>query len=320
MGARTILVAAAIVSVVASAGAAWSQEVKPIKVVVPFSPGNGPDLLARLLGQQVAAAQGPSVVVENRPGGGTVPATDAVARAAPDGNTLLVAAPAFVVNDALKRPSSTPVDQFEPVCQFAVTPMILVVRSDSPYKTLDDLLAAARAKPGDLQLVSGGPATSLHFAIEVIKRAAKVDMTYVPYGGTPPAMNALMGGHVTAVMGDYPTLISQLQSGALRPLVTVSEKRIAPLPNVPTLTETGLVNYDADIFYGLVAPGKTPAPVVARLVEMFSKAAKTPEAKAKFDQLGLFPVDRCGADWAAYLQRQVQGYARIARESNIKAD
>lgn len=320
MGARTILVATAIVSVIASAGAAWSQETKPIKVVVPFSPGNGPDLLARLLGQQVAAAQGPSVVVENRPGGGTVPATDAVARSAPDGNTLLVAAPAFVVNDALKRPSSTPVDQFEPVCQFAVTPMILVVRSDSPYKTLDDLLAAARAKPGELQLVSGGPATSLHFAIEVIKRAAKVDMTYVPYGGTPPAMNALMGGHVTAVMGDYPTLISQLQSGALRPLVTVSEKRIAPLPNVPTLTETGLVNYDADIFYGLVAPGKTPAPVVARLVEMFSKAAKTPEAQAKFEQLGLFPVDRCGADWAAYLQRQVQGYARIARESNIKAD
>jgi tripartite-type tricarboxylate transporter receptor subunit TctC len=181
-------------------------------------------------------------------------------------------------------------------------------------------LTAARAKPGELQLVSGGPATSLHFAIEVIKRAAKVDMTYVPYGGTPPAMNALIGGHVTAVMGDYPTLISQLKSGALRPLVTVSDKRVAPLPNVPTLTETGLVNYDAEIFYGLVAPGKTPPAVIAKLAEMFTKAAKTPEAQAKFPQLGLFPVDRCGAEWGAYLQRQVQGYARIARESNIKAD
>jgi tripartite-type tricarboxylate transporter receptor subunit TctC len=260
------------------------------------------------------------VVVENRPGGGTVPATEAAARAAPDGTTLLMAAPAFVVNDALKRPGSTPVDQFEPVCQFAVTPMILVVRSDSPYRTLDDLMAAARAKPGALQLVSGGPATSLHFAIEVVKRAAGVDMTYVPYGGTPPALNALMGGHVTAVMGDYPSLVSQLRSGALRPLVTVSDKRIAPLPNVPTLTETGLITYDADIFYGLVAPGRTPSVVIAELSEMFSKAARTPESRAKFEQLGLFAVDRCGAEWGGYLQRQVQGYARIARESNIKAD
>ncbi len=314
MNLRSIAAAACLVaaSIAPSVEMAWSQEPKPIKIVVPFSPGAGPDLLARLLGQQVAAAQGPNVVVENRPGGGTVPATEAAARAAPDGTTLLLAAPAFVVNDALKRPGSTPVEQFDPVCQFAVTPMILVVRSDSPYKTLDDLLAAARAKPGELQLVSGGPATSLHFAIEVIKRAAKVDMTYVPYGGTPPAMNALMGGHVTAVVGDYPSLISQLQSGALRPLVTVSDKRIDPLPNVPTLTESGLVNYDAEIFYGLVAPGKTPPAVLARLAEMFTKAAKTPEARAKFAQLGLFPADRCGADWTAYLQRQVQGYARIA--------
>jgi tripartite-type tricarboxylate transporter receptor subunit TctC len=299
---------------------AWSQAAKSIRIIVPYSPGNGPDILARLLGQQVALAHGPNVVVENRPGAGAVIGTDVAARAAPDGTTLLLAAPALVINDALKRPSSTPVDHFDPVCQFAATPMILVVRGDSPYKTLDDLLSHARAKPGELQMVSGGPATSLHIAIEVIKRAADVTMTYVPYGGTAPAINALMGAHVTAVMSDYPTIVSQLQSGALRPLVTISAARVASLPDVPTLAETGLVKYDADIFYGLVAPAKTPPPVMAQLIEMFTAAAKTPEAKAKFEQLGLFGADRCGADWGAYLNKQVADYARIARESNIKAD
>jgi tripartite-type tricarboxylate transporter receptor subunit TctC len=298
----------------------WSQAAKSIKIIVPYTPGNGPDILARLLGQQVALAHGPSVVVENRPGAGAVIGTDVVARSAPDGTTLLLAAPALVINDALKRPGSTPVDHFDPVCQFAATPMILVVRGDSSYKTLNDLLSQARARPGELQMVSGGPATSLHVAIEVIKRAADVTMTYVPYGGTAPAINALMGAHVTAVMSDYPTIVSQLQSGTLRPLVTISDKRIASLPDVPTLAETGLVKYDADIFYGLVAPAKTPPAVMAQLIDMFTAAAKTPEAKAKFEQLGLFAADRCGADWGAYLNKQVADYARIARESNIKAD
>jgi tripartite-type tricarboxylate transporter receptor subunit TctC len=298
----------------------WSQAAKSIKIIVPYTPGNGPDILARLLGQQVALAHGPSVVVENRPGAGAVIGTDVVARSAPDGTTLLLAAPALVINDALKRPGSTPVEHFDPVCQFAATPMILVVRGDSSYKTLNDLLSQARARPGELQMVSGGPATSLHVAIEVIKRAADVTMTYVPYGGTAPAINALMGAHVTAVMSDYPTIVSQLQSGTLRPLVTISDKRIASLPDVPTLAETGLVKYDADIFYGLVAPAKTPPAVMAQLIDMFTAAAKTPEAKAKFEQLGLFAADRCGADWGAYLNKQVADYARIARESNIKAD
>jgi tripartite-type tricarboxylate transporter receptor subunit TctC len=298
----------------------WSQAAKSIKIIVPYTPGNGPDILARLLGQQVALAHGPSVVVENRPGAGAVIGTDVVARSAPDGTTLLLAAPALVINDALKRPGSTPVDHFDPVCQFAATPMILVVRGDSSYKTLNDLLSQARARPGELQMVSGGPATSLHVAIEVIKRAADVTMTYVPYGGTAPAINALMGAHVTAVMSDYPTIVSQLQSGTLRPLVTISDKRIASLPDVPTLAETGLVKYDADIFYGLVAPAKTPPAVMAQLIDMFTAAAKTPEVKAKFEQLGLFAADRCGADWGAYLNKQVADYARIARASNIKAD
>jgi tripartite-type tricarboxylate transporter receptor subunit TctC len=299
---------------------AGAQTPKSIKIVVPFSPGNGPDLVARVFAQQIGDINGSTIVIENRAGGGTVMGTDQVARSTPDGSTLLLAAPAFVVNDALKRAKSTPVSEFVPVCLLAITPMILVVRSDSPYQTFDDLIKAARAKPDELQMVSGGPATSLHMAIEVIKHAANVKMTYVPYGGTAPAIGALMGGHVTAVMSDYPTIVSQLEAKSIRPLVSVSEKRLASLPDVPTLNETGLVKYDADIFYGIVAPAKTPPAVVADMIKMFTVAAQTQEVKKRFETLGLFPSDKCGAQWGDYINKQVEGYAKVARDANIKAE
>jgi len=198
-------------------------------------------------------------------GAGTVLGTEAAARAAPDGNTVLLVANSFVINPALKRGNYDVATSFEPVCYLASTPMVLVVQGSSPYKTLNDLIAAAKTRPGQVVFASGGPASSLHVAIEVLKRAAGIEITYVPYGGTAPSINALMGGHVTAVWADYPTVVSQLQSGTLRGLVTASEKRVPTLPDVPTLTETGITRYNADIFYGMVAPAKTPANELAKL-------------------------------------------------------
>src|ERR671936_737442 len=177
---------------------AWSQATGTIKIVVPYTPGSGPDILSRLMAEQIGRAQGPTVVVENRPGGGTVIGTEAVERAEPDGHTVLLMANSFVVNPALKRANYDPTRDFEPVCYLAATPMVLVVLGSSPYRTLDDLIAAARAKPGELAFASGGPGSSLHVAIEVLKRAANINVTYVPYGGTAPAINALMGKHVAA--------------------------------------------------------------------------------------------------------------------------
>ena len=180
---------------------------------------------------------------------------------------------------------------------------MLVVTGASPYRTLADLIAAARAKPGELSLASGGPATSLHFAFEVLKRAANINMTYVPYGGSAPAINALVGGHVTAVFADYPTIVSQLKSGNLRALVTASRARVEPLPDVPTLTETGVAKYEADIFYGLVAPAKTSAEMVSQLAGRFTAAMQAPEMKPKLDQQGLFQAVRCGADFGAFIRQ-----------------
>ncbi len=303
-----------------SGHSAWSQSTRTVKIVVPYTPASGPDILARLMADQVGRAQGPTVVVENRPGGGTMIGTDAAARAAPDGNTVLMVANAFVVNPALKKQSFDPLTSFEPICQLAATPIVLVVGGASPYRTLADLVGAARAKPGDLSLASGGPATSLHIAFEVLKRAADVKMTYVPYGGSAPAINALMGGHVTSVFADYPTVVEQLKSGTLRALITTSQARSEALPNVPTLIETGISKYDADIFYGIVAPAKTPADMVSQLSGWFTAAMGAPEMKPKLAPQGLFPAVRCGADFGAYIRKQVEEYSRVIAESGIKAE
>jgi len=313
---RSAIALATALSLAAAAPGALAQSAT-IKIVVPYTPGSGPDILSRLMAEQIGRAQGPTVVVENRPGAGTVIGTEAVERAEPDGHTVLLVANSFVVNPALKRASYDPTRSFDPVCYLAATPMVLVVLGSSPYRTLDDLLAAARAKPGELAFASGGPGSSLHVAIEVLKRAANINVTYVPYGGTAPAINALMGNHVAAVWADYPTVVSQLNSGTLRGLVTTSRARVETLPDVPTLGETGISNYDADIFYGVVAPAKTPPDALAQLSGWFSSAVKAPDMKPKLAQQGLFPVGTCGAEFGAYLRRQGEEYNRIIREANI---
>ena len=200
-------------------GGAWAQS-KTIKIVVPYTPGSGPDITSRLMAEQISKAQGVNMVVENRPGAGTVIGTEAVARAAPDGTTLVMVANSFVINPAVGRGNYTVEGSFEPVCQLAATPMVLVVQSSSSIKTLKELVDEAKA--GKIVFAAGGPASSLHIAIEVLKIAQKLDSSYVPYGGTAPAINALMGGHVQAVWADYPTVVNQIKAGTLRPIVITS--------------------------------------------------------------------------------------------------
>jgi tripartite-type tricarboxylate transporter receptor subunit TctC len=310
----------ALLIVVSFAQGAWSQTPGSFKIVVPYPPASGPDILSRLMAEQIGRAQGgPTVVVENRPGGGTLIGTEAVARAAPDGGTVLLVANSFVVNPALKKLSYDPVTSFEPVCYLAATPIILVVNGASPYRSVGDLIAAARAKPGELSLAAA-PASSLQIAFEVLKRAANINMTFVPYAGTAPAVNALLGGHVTAVMADYPTVVSQLQSATLRGLVTASPARVEPLPDVPTFAESGLGKYEANIFYGMVAPAKTPPDAIAQLSGWFTAALKAPDMKPKLAKQGLFPIGTCGAEFGAYMRKQFEEYAQVIREANIKAE
>jgi tripartite-type tricarboxylate transporter receptor subunit TctC len=316
---RMLKVAAALAALlVAPITPAWSQA-KQVKIVVPYTPGSGPDIISRLLGEQIGRANGPSVLVENRPGAGTVIGTEAAMRAEPDGHTVLLVGNSFVVNPVLKRGAYT-LASFEPVCYLAATPMVLVVQGSSPWKTVQELVADAKSQPGKITFASGGPASSLHVAIEVLRLATKIDINYVPYGGTAPSINALMGGHVQAVWADYPTVVSQLKAGTLRGLVTTSPKRVPDLPNVPTLGETGIAKYEAEIFYGIVAPAKTPPAELKQLADWFHAAMKAPEVQPRLAQQGLFPVNSCGAPFGEFLRAITADYERVIKEAGIKAN
>ena len=299
---------------------AWSQTTRTIKIVVPYAPGDGPDFLARLLADEIGRAQGLTIVIENRPGAGTVIGTEAVSRAAPDGNTLLINTNAFVTSPHLRKVNYNPLTSFEPICKLVSTPALIVVNGASPYRTLSDLLDAARVKPGDLTLASVGPGGALHIASEMLRRAAKVDMTYVPYLGSLPAINALMGEHVISVFTDYGSVAEQLKAGTLRALATGSRTRIESLPDVPTVAEAGYKDYEVDLWIGVIAPAKAPKQAIPQLAGWFTAAMQVPEIKAKLVVQGLYPAVSCGADFGAFIRKQYDEYGRVFRELNIKAD
>jgi tripartite-type tricarboxylate transporter receptor subunit TctC len=311
--------AIAVILVALAGHGAWSQT-RTIKIVDPDPPGGLADFLARLLAERIGRTQGLTIVVENRPGAASAIGTEAVSRAAPDGNTLLVNANPFVINPHVRKLNYDPLSSFEPICHLVSSPSVIVVNSASPYRTLADMLAAARARPGELTLASIGPATATQIAFEMLKRAANVDMTFVPYPGTPPAVNALLGGHVTSYFGNYSVVAEQLRAGRLRALATAARTRIEPLPDVPTVAESGYPDYEVDLWYGLVAPAKTPKETIAQLAGWFTAAMQAPEVKPKLIAQALYPVGMCGADFGAFMRKQYDQYGRAVREANIKAE
>jgi tripartite-type tricarboxylate transporter receptor subunit TctC len=299
---------------------AWSQTGRTIKIVVPFPAGGSSDTLARVLADQISRAQGTTMVVENRPGATSVIGTEAASRAVPDGNTLLIVANSFVINPNFKKLSYDPLTSFEPICCLVRSPQVIAVNRASPYSTLAELFNAARAKPGTLTLASVGPASTQQIAFDMLKRAANVDMTHIPYSGNAPAVNALLGGQVTSVLVNYSEVFEHVGAGNLRALATSSRSRIDSLPDVPTVAESGYDNYEAEVWFGLVAPANTPKETVSRLASWFTAAMQAPDVNAKLVALKLYPVGTCGADFAAHLRKQYDEYARVIRELNIKGE
>jgi tripartite-type tricarboxylate transporter receptor subunit TctC len=291
---------------------------RPVRLLVGFASGSSVDIIGRLMAEQINKAQGLTMIVENLPGAGTLIATEAAARSAADGNTLLMISPPFVINSHLRKLSYDPLTSFEPICDLLHTPTFIVVDNASPYRTLADLIDAARAKPGALSLASIGPATTTHIAFEALKRAANVNMTFVPYPGNVPAVNALLGRHVTSVFADYAAVVELLKAGKLRALAVSSRTRMEQLPDVPTFVESGYREVDADIWFGVIAPANTPKDTLSQFAGWFTAALQVPQVKAKFAALGLLPVGTCGADFGAYLREQYEDYGRLIRELNIK--
>lgn len=302
------------------AAAASTFPHKPVRIVVPFSPGGGTDLIARTLGQEMSKDLGQPVIIENKPGAGTIIGTDAVAKATPDGYSLVMASFAHAVNPSLQ--SKLPFDNakdFAPVILVGRGPNVLVVRPASPFKTVADVLAAAKSNPGKLTYASQGAGTSAHLAGEMFDNLAKVKTLHIPYRGAGPAMTDLMGGQVELFFGTAAAVAPFVDRGQLRAIAVTSAAPSPAFKDVPTIGAT-VPGYAVESWYGLYAPAGTPKDVIDRLNAAARKAARSPDFMRKVEQEGLNIAAGDPAELDTYVRAEEARWARIVKENGIKAD
>jgi tripartite-type tricarboxylate transporter receptor subunit TctC len=256
-------------------------------------------------------------VIENKPGEGTLTATEAVARSPADGNTLLVTNLALLINAHLRKTDYDPLTSFEPICRLVNSTSFIAVSTLSPYHALSDLIDAARAKPGELTAAIN-PASGPHIAFEALKRHANVDITFVPYAGSAPAVADLLGGRVTAMADNYVTMSEYVNAGKLRVLATFARNRVEALPNIPTTAELGYKDVEYEGWWGLFAPANSPRESVARLESWSTIAMHASGARQKLEPLGLFQVNMCRAEFAKLLREQYDYFGQVIRQANIK--
>lgn len=293
---------------------------KPIRLVVPFAPGGGTDLVARTLGAGMSQALGQQVIVDNKPGAGTIIGTDNVAKSPADGYTLVMASFAHAINPTLQPRMPFDTDKaFTPVILVGRGPNVLVVRPESPYKTVADVIAAAKARPGSLTFASQGNGTSAHLAGEMFKNFAKVDITHVPYRGAGPAMTDLLGGQVDLFFGTAAAVSNFVDSGKLRALGVTTPKASPALKGVPAIADT-VPGFQVESWYGIYAPAGTPADVVAKLNAAAKTAAQAPDFRTKVEHEGLVISAGTPAELDAYVRAEQARWGRIVKENNLKAD
>jgi tripartite-type tricarboxylate transporter receptor subunit TctC len=293
---------------------------RPVKLIVPFSPGGGTDSIARTLATGMSQALAGTVIVDNKPGAGTLIGSDAVAKSAPDGYTLLVATFAHAVNPSLvsKLPFDTD-KAFAPVVMVARGPNVLVVRSESPLKSLKDLLELAKAQPGKLTYASQGNGTSAHLAGEMFENMAQVKITHIPYRGAGPAMTDLLGGQVDMMFATAAAVGPHIASGKLRALAVTTAERSPVMKTVPAIAET-VQGYAVESWYGLFAPAGTPADVIAKLNAAAKQATQTLEFRRKLEPEGLVVFTGTPQELDAYVKREEVRWRKIVKENNIKPD
>jgi tripartite-type tricarboxylate transporter receptor subunit TctC len=315
--ARALVALAALGLWAITAAAAWPD--KPLRIVVAFVPGGGTDVTARLLAPELSQRLGQPIVIDNRGGAGGTMGTDLVARAAPDGYTLLMGniAPNAINVSIYRSLPYDPERDLSPIALVAVTPNILVAHKDLPVTSVQDLLALARSRPGTLNYPSAGRGTSSHLAGELFDAMGGVSMVHVPYKGGGAAFADLLAGQVQVFFATMPAAMPFVQSGQLRALAVTSEKRSAALPELPTVSESGLPGYSATTWYGLYAPRGTPPGIVARLNHEVIEILKQPELRGKMIAQGLEPAGGTPEAFAAFIHKEIAKWGRVAKTAGI---
>jgi len=302
-----------------TAAQAQSYPSRTVRLVVPFAAGGSTDIIGRTVGQKLNEMWGQPVVVDNRPGGSTVIGTDVVAKSAPDGHTLLVTpAPFTIVPSLIAKLPYDPAKDFEPITLINTTPLVVVVHPGVPAKSVKDLIALAKARPGTINYGSSGSGGSNHLAGELFNALAGVKMVHIPYKGNAPALTDLLGGHVDLVFNGLTSAMPLIKSGKLRALAVTSIKRTGSMPDMPTLDELGLKGFQAVAWNGLSAPARTPKDIIAKINADVLKVVRSPELAERLRAEGSDPVGNSPEQYAAFLRDEIAKWSKVINFAGVK--
>ncbi len=301
---------------------AQAYPAKPIRLVVPFPPGGSTDIIARIVAQKLSERLGQQVVVENRGGAGGTIGAEAVAKAPPDGYTLVVGTTSThaVAPSVYGKIGYDPVKDFAPISLIAVTPYLLVVNPSVDVKSLQDFVGYVRARPGKLNYASAGTGSTTHLAMEMLKSAAELYIVHIPYNGNGPAGTAVIGGQVEILFGSLPAVLPHAKSGRVRPLAVGTPKRSPSLPDVPTVAESGYPGFDASLWLAIMAPAGTPAPIVDRLQKEIHAVIASPDTADALNKAGAEPITSTPAELAALVKNGVEKYGKVVKQAGVKPE
>jgi tripartite-type tricarboxylate transporter receptor subunit TctC len=317
---RTVIAAfLVLLSVTAYGQDSWPS--RPVRFILPFPPGGGTDILGRLIAERLSANLGQPVVTENRGGAGGNVGAEAAARSSPDGYTIVLVAPSLAISPALySKINYDPVKDFAPVSLVATVPNVMITQASAPVQNLQEFIAFAKGKPGALNFGSGGAGTSNHLAGELFNIVTGAKLVHIPYKGVNLAMQDVLAGNVHLVFIGIPAAAPHIKAGKLRALALVAPQRSSALPEVPTVAEAGLRDFEVTTWYGVLAPAGTPRNVVTRLNAELGKIMHSPELKEKLAATGTEPLTSTPEEFADYIKREIAKWGEVVRKAGVKAD
>jgi len=316
------LLGASLLAFNAAAQSAASYPGRPIRMIVPSAPGSGPDIMARAIGQKITEAFGQQVIIDDKPGAGGIIGSEAAAKSAPDGYTLIMAnAGSHAVNASLyaKLPYD-PVKDFAPITLVSSAPNILIVHPSLPVKSVKDLIALAKSKPGQLAFGSGGNGSTAHLSGEMFKTMAGIDIVHIPFKGSPGAVLAVIAGQIAMAMPNIPPALPHVKTGKLKALAVTTAKRAAAVPGLPTVAESGLPGYEATAWFGVLAPAGTPRDIIDRLNGVIVKSLRAAEMQQRLQADGAEAAGGTPEDFAAVIRRDIAKWAVVVKKSGARAE